>query len=153
MRTAARKTGDAVPLKVLLASSTWWSSPAKLALAFLRNGCEVEAVCGRDHPFRFISGINRIHNYQGLNSLKSLDEAITLSDPDLVVPCDDTVVWQLHELHRTKLRLQPLIERSLGGASSYGIVAGRAELMQIAQELQIRTPQARRIATATDLEE
>jgi hypothetical protein len=153
MRTADRKTGDAVPLKVLLASSTWWSAPAKLALAFLRNGCKVEVVCGRDHPFRFISGIKRIHHYRGLNSLKSLDEAITLSDPDLVVPCDDTVVWQLHELHRTKLRLQPLIERSLGVASSYGIVAGRAELMEIAQELEIRTPQTRRIAIATDLEE
>jgi hypothetical protein len=108
---------------VLLVSSTRWPLTAKLALAFLRHGCDVQAVCPPDHPFCFVSGISKIYPYRGLGSLRSLHEAITSARPDLIIPCGDDVVWQLHELHRTKPELRPLIERSLGAASGYETVA------------------------------
>jgi hypothetical protein len=92
-----------------------------------------------------------MYRYRGLDSIESLYEAIILAGPDLVVPCDDGVVWQLHELHRTKPELRPLIERSLGAATGYEVVAGRAELMQIAHELQVRTPETKEIRDRTDL--
>jgi len=49
--------------------------------------------------------------------------------------------------------LRLLIERSLGGPSGYEIVVRRAELMQIAEEMGIRTPRTRIIRSATDLRE
>lgn len=144
---------DRIGQSVLLASSIRWPVAAKLALAFLRQGCNVQAVCPADHPFSFVSGISKIHPYRGVRSLRSLQEAISSTDPDLVIPCDDGVVWQLHALHRCKPELRPLIERSLGGPSGYEIVAGRAELMQIAQEVGVRAPHTKRIRSTTDLRE
>jgi len=138
---------------VLLASSIRWPVAAKLAIAFLRQGCRVEAVCPPDHPFSCLRGIGKIHPYRGVDSLRSLYRAIVSADPELVVPCDDGVVWQMHALYRTKPEFRALIERSLGAASCYAIVAGRAELMQIAEELHVRSPRTIRIADAAELQE
>ncbi len=100
--------------------------PDERAVAPLEShGCTVEVVCVRDHPLRFVDGISKIYPYRGLNSVQSLYEAIVSSQPDIVVPCDDSVVWQLHELHHTRVELQDLIERSLGGPEAYEIVAGQ----------------------------
>jgi hypothetical protein len=139
--------------RVLLASSIRWPVAAKLALAFLRQGCEVQAICPQDHPFSFVGGISKFYRYSGTDSFRSLGDAITSSNPDLVIPCDDGVVWQLHALHRTRPELRVLIERSLGAPSSYEIVAGRAELMEIAKELQVRIPRTARVSDAADLRE
>lgn len=136
---------------VLLVSSIRWPLTAKVALAFLRHGCKVEAVCPQDHPLSFVSGVSRVYPYHGLGSLASLYAAITSARPDLVIPCDDSVVWQLHELHRTKPELQPLLERSLGAAAGYETVACRAKLMEIARELHIRAPQTVEVKDAADL--
>jgi hypothetical protein len=137
--------------RVLLASSIRWPVAAKLALAFLRQGCEVQAICPQDHPFSFVGGISKSYRYRGTDSLRSLGDAITSSNPDLVVPCDDGVVWQLHALHRARPELRVLIERSLGPPSSYETVAGRAELMEVAKELQVRIPRTARVSNAADL--
>jgi hypothetical protein len=136
---------------VLLVSSIRWPLTAKLALAFLRHGCKVDAVCPPDHPFRFVTGIGKLYPYHGLDSLRSLYEAITAAAPEVVIPCDDGVVWQLHELHRNKPELRPLIERSLGAPAGYETVACRAKLMQMGQELQIRVPETKEIKDATDV--
>ena len=142
---------DSIGQCVLLASSIRWPVTAKLALAFLRNGCEVQAVCPADHPFHFVSGISKIYPYSGVHSLRSLQEAISSANPDLVIPCDDGVVWQLHALHQSNPDLRPLIERSIGKPSGYEIVTGRAELMQIAQEIGVRAPRTKKIESAADL--
>jgi len=137
----------------LLASSIRWPVAAKLALAFLRQGCDVQAVCPADHPFSFVSGISKIHPYRAVRSLQSLYQAISSTNPDLVVPCDDGVVWQLHALQQCRPELRPLIERSLGEPSGYEIVVHRAELMQVAHEVGIRAPYTKRIKSAADLRE
>ena len=144
---------DHAQSSLLIISSVWWPSSAKLAVALANYGCKVEGVCPPDHPFSFVDGITKIYPYRGLESLKSLYEAISLSNPYLLIPCDDGVVWQLHELHQSKPELRPLIERSLGAPSGYKALAGRAELLQLAQELHIRVPSTKQIAKPNDLEE
>jgi ATP-grasp domain len=139
--------------RVLLVSSIRWPVSAKLALAFLRNGCEVQAVCPKDHPFAFVTGIRKIYPYRGMDSIQSLYEAITASGPDLLVPCDDVVVWQMHELYRTRPEIRPLIERSLGAATAYEIVSSRGRFMKIVEELQLRAPKTKEIAGAADLKD
>jgi hypothetical protein len=144
---------DFAQSSLLIISSVWWPSSAKLAVALANYGCKIEGVCPPDHPFSFVDGITKIYPYRGLDSLQSLYEAISLSNPYLLVPCDDGVVWQLHELHRSKPELRPLIERSLGAAEGYEVLAGRAPLLQLAQELHIRVPLTKQISTSSDLEE
>jgi len=144
---------DHAQSSLLIISSVWWPSSAKLAVALANYGCKVEGVCPPDHPFTFVDGITKIYPYRGLDSLQSLYEAITQSKPYLLIPCDDGVVWQLHELHRSKPELRLLIERSLGAPSGFEVLSGRAELLQLAQELHIRVPGTKQISKVEDLEE
>ena len=39
-----------------------------------------------------------------------LRAAILARQPDIVIPADDGVVWQLHQLHTDHVELRPLIE-------------------------------------------
>jgi hypothetical protein len=144
---------DQAQSSLLIISSVWWPSSAKLAVALANYGCKVEAVCPPDHPFSFVDGISKIYPYRGLDSLQSLDEAIRASDPYLLVPCDDGVVWQLHQLHATKPELRSLIERSLGAPSGYEVLSGRAKLLQLAQELGVRVPRTKQIVADAELED
>ncbi|WP_260740291.1 ATP-grasp domain-containing protein [Tunturiibacter lichenicola] len=144
---------DYAQSSLLIISSVWWPSSAKLAVALANYGCKVEGVCPPDHPFSFVDGITKIYPYRGLDSLQSLYDAICQSQPYLLIPCDDGVVWQLHELHRTRPELRPLIERSLGAPSGYELLSGRAELLQLAQEMHIRVPRTIQIANPGHLEE
>ncbi len=137
--------------RVLLVSSIRWPVSAKVALAFLRHGCDVQAVCPKDHPFAFVTGISKIYPYRGMNSIQSLYEAIASSDPDLLIPCDDVVVWQMHELYRTRAEIRPLIERSLGAATAYETVSSRGKFMKVVEELQLRAPKTKDIGSAADL--
>lgn len=145
------KNGAAVG-KVMLVSATAWPASAKLAIAFLRQGCRVEAVCASGHPLSYVSGISKIHRYSAWTSLQSLEAAIHASGPDLIVPCDDGVVRQLHHLHRTVPVLREVIERSLGSAESYDIIASRAMLMRVAQDLGVCIADTVEIDTVAGLE-
>jgi hypothetical protein len=129
----------------------WWPLSARLAMALIRQGCRVVAVCPPGHPLRSISGVKQLYPYRGLDSLGSLEAAIVDARPDILVPCDDGVVWQLHNLHETSPELRPLIERSLGPAEMYPEIRSRAGLLQLAAELGIRTPGIRTLATEQDL--
>ncbi|HEX7157763.1 MAG TPA: ATP-grasp domain-containing protein [Edaphobacter sp.] len=77
--------------------------------------------------------------------------AIVNACPDIVVPCDDGVVWQLHDLHTLYPELRPLIEHSLGPGEMYPALQSRVRLMQVAAELGIRTPFTRTIEHKEDL--
>ena len=140
-------------LKVLIASATSWPASAKLAISFLRHGSNVEAVCAPDHPLSYVSRISKFYPYRVQDSLQSLNDAITTSAPDLIVPSNDGVVRQLHELHRTKPELRSLIERSLGSPAGYDILASRAEVMNVAQELGVRIAHTKTISTVQELRE
>jgi hypothetical protein len=129
----------------------WWPLGARFAMAFVRHGCKVSAVCPPGHPMRFISGIDSLHPYKGLGSAASLKAAILATRPDLIVPCDDGVVWQLHELHANNPDLRPLIERSLGDKEAYPTLQKRGEMLQAAAELHIRVPQTETVRSANDL--
>lgn len=89
---------------------------------------------------RQVKGLATVYRYRGLRSLASLEAAIRSANPDIIIPCDDRVVWQLHELYLKRPDLRPLIEASLGPASEYEIVRQREQLLCTADELGIRIP-------------
>ena len=67
------------------------------------------------------------------------------------MPCDDGVVWQLHQLHSQNSALQPLIERSLGSAEAYSIIRSRGEFLRVASDLNIRVPVTRNVDSEADV--
>jgi hypothetical protein len=120
-------------------------------MAFLRHGCRVSSVCPPEHPLRFVQGVERHFPYRGLNSLGALKAAIVEARPDIIVPCDDGVVWQLHNLHALYPEMRPLIEHSLGPGEMYPALQSRARLMQVAAELGIRTPATQSVVSKEDI--
>jgi len=136
-----------------LATSTWWPTSARLASAMIGHGCKVVALCPSNHPLCFVTGVSRIYKYSRLVSLANLEAAIREANPDLVVPCDDPVVWQLHHLYKKNPDLRPLIERSLGDPCSYDVVCDPIELRRVAWDLGLRAPHAKKLESEDDLTE
>ena len=136
---------------MLVVAAKWWALSARLAVALHRHGCHVSAVCPAEHPLTHVSGIRRIYRYRGIFSLSNLGRALTECQPDVVVPCDDGAVAQLHALHELDPSLRSLIERSLGPPESYSVVESRYRILNAALELGIQVPRTHRVAHAEDL--
>ncbi len=139
--------------EILICATLWWPSSARLAIAFLRHGCNVSAVCPPGHPLRFVTGISSIYTYQGLVPIGVLQAAIRATEPALIVPCDDVAVWQLHALHASEADLQPLIELSLGAPESYPAIQRRGEVMRVAKSMGIRIPLTQTLNSAEELKD
>jgi hypothetical protein len=136
---------------VLVAAAKWWPLSARMAVALHRHGCEVRALCPTGHPLRHVSGIRDIYRYRGLDSIASLRRAIDQCRPDLIVPCDDGVVAQLHALHALDPALRPLIEKSLGDPAGFTVIERRYEFLSTAIELGIQVPRTKKIDSVEDL--
>ncbi len=136
---------------VLLGATMWWPLSARLATALIRHGCRVSCICPPGHPLRFVAGVEHLYPYRALDSFGALKSAIEAAKPDIIVPCDDAVVWQLHALHARYPDLRPLIEYSLGPSEMYATIRSRAGLLQAASELGIRIPVTETLATEDDL--
>jgi predicted ATP-grasp superfamily ATP-dependent carboligase len=81
-----------------------------------------------------------MHTYRTVNSSGALKAAILSASPDLIVPADDGVVWQLHALHKAHPELRPLIERSIGPSTAYETIRNRSAFLQVAAALNVRIP-------------
>ena len=138
--------------RVLLGATTWWPLSARLAMAFLRHGCDVSGVCPPGHPLSYVKGVSEVYPYRSINSLGSLRNAILSYKPDLIVPCDDGVVWQLHALHSNEASLRSIIEESLGPAEYYPIIRDRGTLLTRAWSLKLRVPETQIIKNIEDLD-
>src|ERR1700678_4196845 len=135
----------------MLVAAKWWPLSARLAAALHRLGCTVSAVCPPKPPPTHVSGIRRIYHYGGIFSLASLRRALHDCRPDILIPCEDGVVAQLHALHGLDSSLRSLFERSLGPPESYPVVDNRYRFLSAAIDLGIRVPRTQGIAAAEDL--
>jgi hypothetical protein len=70
-----------------------------------------------------------------------------------VVPCDDGVVSQLHQLYLERPELRALITKSLGGPDHFEVVGDREHLQDVARALNIRVPRNQRVSTTHELHE
>ena len=137
---------------ILIVAAKWWPSSARLAVALQRHGCQVSAICPAGHPLTHVSGIRRIYRYGGIFSLANLRGAVLDCQPDLVIPCDDGVVAQLHALYELDPSLTSLIDTSLGAPESYSVVSSRYDFLNTAIELGIRVPRTQKVTSTEDLE-
>ncbi len=145
--------------RILLAATLRWPLAARLAIAFARLGCPVQAWCPPGHPLEKTRAVGRIHYHGTLALLESLAAAIHEAAPDLVVPCDDDAAILLHQLHEVSYGTAALamarrvIERSLGTPASCSLATARAELMRLAMTEAIRVPASARLSGPADLAE
>jgi hypothetical protein len=95
--------------------------------------------------------LDAIFPYRAFHSLSSLEAAIRQVLPDIVIPCDDRVVWQLHELHRLKPDLRPLIETSLGAFDGFERVEHRDLLLESARALGICIPTTKCVTSEKEI--
>ncbi len=146
------------PLRLLLIDTTRWATGGRLAAAFLGLGCEVSTLrLAKGYPADSLPRIAARFRYRGLSPVASIRDAMLAFDPDLVIPFCDRSASYLHALYgRARAdgtaRIVECIERSLGPAESYGIVANRYELLRIAAEEGVRIPAMAPIREEADLE-
>ncbi|HXW93007.1 MAG TPA: ATP-grasp domain-containing protein [Terriglobales bacterium] len=143
---------------VLVATTHRCYPTVRLALALAKAGCQVEALCPSNHPLAMTRAARRLHSYYGLAPLRSLRHAISTSQPEFIVPCDDLSTQHLYRLHERERQagekgrpLCALIERSLGAPESYPLVSARAAFMELARKEGVRVPATLVIETADDL--
>ena len=144
--------------KILIIATSHWFPPARLAMALTSVGCDVDAVCPPRHPLSTLSILRHLHIYHGLAPLYSLKQAITDSNPDLIVPGDDLSTRHLHHLYRREQahgdrgsKICRVIERSFGSPESFPIVYARAKFMRMAEQEGVRTPKTAVIESAEEL--
>lgn len=144
---------------VLITTTSKWFTTARLAIAFAKLGCNVEAVCPADNALRKTKAVRHAHTYQALSPLESFLYAIRASKPDLIVPGDDLASKHLHDLYfREKKnsgadqRVCDLIECSIGPPESFPVANARASFMELANQEGIRVPKTGVVRDASDLE-
>jgi len=132
---------------VLIATTSGWFPPARLAMAMAAAGCTVDALCPARHPLGRMNVVRKTHTYRGLMPLKSFADAISATAPDLIVPGDDLATAHLQRLYEREKRranggrsVCELIERSMGSSESFPVVYARAAFMEMARQENIRAP-------------
>jgi ATP-grasp domain-containing protein len=132
---------------------------ARLGIAFSQTGAQIDAICPARHVIRKAAELRNAYTYKALSPLASLRDAISSSQPDLLVSADDLTTQHLIDLHAEERAkgnsgssICALIERSLGPQESFPFMIARARFMEIAYEEGVRTPKTGVIKDQGDLE-
>lgn len=147
-------------LKVFIATSCRWFSAARLAMAFQRAGCVVDAACPPRHPVLSTRALETHYRYRALAPLHSLRSAILSSRPDLIVPSDDLAMLHLHRLYNLCVEaggddarfVREAIRTSLGEPAGYSVTGSQNRLMAVAREENIQTPQTQALRSIEEME-
>ena len=133
--------------KVLLITAYRWPTTSRLALALSEAGLTVEALCPVGHSLARVKFVSKTYRYGALSPLRSLRNAIAASNPDLIIPSDDTTAAQLHELYKltdatdsVSNKLRSLIAHSLGDPTNYPIFYSRAGIASLAHAAGVLSP-------------
>lgn len=144
---------------VLLATTTDWPFPARIAMAFAELGWHVEAVCWHGNPLTRTGAVRFTHHYAALRPVAALSRAIERSAADIVVPCDDRALMHLLMLHarscasggEVQAARAALIARSIGDPRQFAHAQSRAAFIDMARQDGIRAPLTLPVANAAEL--
>jgi ATP-grasp domain len=141
-------------VKVLLAATMSWPATARIAGGLNRFGCHADVLCPPEAPVRYSRYVNLRHAYSALSPITSLREALSISRPDLVIPCDDRAVLHMLSLlaQEPASRDASCIARSLGAPENYSALLSRGAFMAECGRLGIAVPQTIRLTTESELD-
>lgn len=144
---------------ILIASTTWWPTAARLAIAFTDAGADVTVVCPKGNAARVLKRLRGTYSYSPLAPRQALVRAILGSRPDIIVPTDDRTVEHLQALHRASSSADPddvamraLIVRSLGAPEGYALVGTRHRLLEAVRADGIAVPAGVALSSEADVE-
>ncbi|MBV9548212.1 MAG: hypothetical protein JO256_00895 [Alphaproteobacteria bacterium] len=143
--------------KILLVSTVKWPSLARYAGGFVAAGCIAEAVVPAGAPAHLSRYVSHVYRYDAFSPTASLSRAISDSQADLLVACDDRAVEQLLHLHRIELarvassEIARLIEKSLGKLENYPRLLSRHQSLTTLQAAGVRIPDPHAIFSEQDL--
>ena len=143
----AHSSSEAGQPKVLILTAVRWWSVMRLALELSEVGFTVEAACPRGSQLEKMPFVKASYRYHPIAPVALLRKTIRRSAPMLLVPCDDYVRRQLHELYNTTQSdkadgswLKALIARSLGQPEHFALLYSRYDVGSLARELDIPAP-------------
>ena len=141
-------------IKILLAATMSWPATARIAAGLNRFGCHVDVLCPAEAPVRRSRYVGLRHIYRALSPGMSLGDALAVSRPDLVIPCDDRAVGHMlrHHAREPLSREGAVIARSLGVPENYHPIMARGVFMEECRELGIAVPRTIRLATQSELD-
>jgi hypothetical protein len=131
---------------------------ARVALELSEAGFTVEVLCPRGHAVEELPFVAATYRYKAFAPIASLRAAIVTSRPSLLVPYDDHVTAQLHELYectdpgeQAGLWLRALIARSLGEPEHFSLLYSRYHICSLARDLGISVPTTEAVANKASL--
>lgn len=128
-----------------------WPFAARLAGAFAGQGAHVEALCPPGHVLGASRHVARLYPYHPL--FPRLAEAMALSRPDLVVPCDDPAAQLLARFgQKAGSAVAALLAYSLGDPRILSRLTARNAFLAEAERLGVRTARALAVATEAEFE-
>jgi hypothetical protein len=133
--------------KVLILTALRWLPVVRLAFELAEAGFTIEAVCPRGYALEKASFVRAAYRYSPTGRIGSLRGAILASRPEFLIPCDDCVASQLHELYQVTDPgapdgpwLRSLIARSLGRPEHFSTLYSRYAVASLARELEVPGP-------------
>ncbi|HEY8671810.1 MAG TPA: hypothetical protein VIL63_13275, partial [Terriglobales bacterium] len=135
------------PPRVLVMTAYHWLSKTRLALALSETGIVVDALCPSGHSLEHVGFVSTTYRYNALSPVRSIRDAIEASNPDLLIPTDDEMATQLHELYAFTKSTNPadepfraLIARSLGDPEQYQNFHARNQIALLAHAAGVLCP-------------
>jgi hypothetical protein len=107
-------------------------------------GARVSLISPSNHPARALSLIRDRSIYRAWAPGGSLESAIRRLRPDIVIPCDEITVRDLHDIARDTPN--PLVRQSILRSTSpvrqFPTIVSRAALLSLASQLGVRVPKS-----------
>ncbi len=140
------------PGPVLLVTTCWWPTLARMTQLLARHGCSVALLSPAAHPGRVLRGV-RLFDQDAFNPVRALAAAIRSSGAATVIPADDRAVSYLHRLHRSgTVAERALVERSLGAPEGFAVTGSRVAFIKLARDLGCAVPDDAALPSAAALE-
>ncbi len=140
--------------KVLLAATIDRPATARIAGALARLGCHVDVLCPHEAPVCHSRYVNLRHPYRALSPLTALRDALSITRPNLAIPCDERALAHMLKLiaQEPQSREAACLARSLGAPQNYASLTSRAHFMDACRELGIAVPETRALERESDLD-
>ncbi len=140
---------------ILLATTGQLPSTARLAMELHEAGAQVSLISPANHPGRALNLLSEKLIYRSLWPQRSLERALLRLQPDMVIPCDERTVRDLHAIWRdtSHPQIKLLIEKSTAPAANFPTVTSRAALLAVAQTQGVRVPASMSVSDIHELDQ
>jgi hypothetical protein len=139
---AGPTTTDRTQPHILLATTGQLPSTARLAMELHSAGARISLIAPSNNSAKVLDFISDRAIYRALAPRLSLTAALLRLQPDIVIPCDERTVRELHAIRRATrhAHLKLLIERSTAPEENYQTITSRAALLSLAHRQGVRVP-------------